>query len=85
MTEHFPDTEVMICGGHAGKAHKKQLEDLAKKKFFTDKYKNKHRDKFPEVDSVVCHCEKRHTPGCGCLSLHLQREHEIVFLHPFKQ
>ena len=68
MTEHFPDAEVMICGGHAGKAHKKQLEELAKKKSFTDKYKNKHREKFPQVDSVVCHCEKRHTPGCGCLS-----------------
>ena len=23
MTEHFPDAEVMICGGHAGNAHKK--------------------------------------------------------------
>ena len=32
MTEHFPDAEIMICGGHAGKAHKKQLEKLAKMK-----------------------------------------------------
>ena len=24
MTEHFPDAEIMICGGHAGKAHKKK-------------------------------------------------------------
>ena len=23
MTEHFPVAEIMICGGHAGKAHKK--------------------------------------------------------------
>ena len=33
MTEHFPDAEIMICGGHAGEAHKKQLEELAKKIF----------------------------------------------------
>ena len=68
MTEHFPDAEIMICGGHAGKAHKKQLEKLAKKKSFTDQFKKKHHERFPQVDSVVCHCEKRHKPGCGCLS-----------------
>ena len=26
VKEHFSDVEVMICGGHAGRAHKKQLE-----------------------------------------------------------
>jgi hypothetical protein len=40
-----------------------------KKKSFTDRYKKKHCEKFPQVESVVCHCEKRHTPGCGCLSV----------------
>ena len=58
----------MTCGGHVGKAHKKQLEDLANMKSFTDKYKKKHHERFPQVDSVICHCEKRHNPGCGCLS-----------------
>ena len=71
VTEHFPDADIMICGGHVGKAHKKQLEQLAKMKSFTDKYKKKHREKFPQVDSVVCHCEKQHTPGCGYLSIAL--------------
>ena len=42
---------------------------LAKKKSFTDKYKKKHHERFPKVNLVVCHCEKRHTPGCGCLSV----------------
>ena len=28
VTDHFPDAKVMICGGHAGRAHKKQLEKL---------------------------------------------------------
>ena len=30
VTEHFLKAKVMICGGHAGRAHKKQLEKLAK-------------------------------------------------------
>ena len=77
MTEHFPDAEIMICGGHAGKAHKKQLEKLAKMKSFTDKFKNKHNERLPQVDSVVCHCEKWHKPGYGCQK-HL-RKHKTIF------
>ena len=30
MTEHFPDAEIMICGGHAGKAHKNNWKSLLK-------------------------------------------------------
>ena len=26
VSEEFPDAEIMICGGHAGRAHKKILE-----------------------------------------------------------
>ena len=36
VTDHFPDAKVMTCGGHAGRAHKKQLEKLQKMKCFTD-------------------------------------------------
>ena len=35
VTDHFPNTEIMICGGHAGRAHKKQLENLQNIKSFT--------------------------------------------------
>ena len=57
----------MICGGHAGRAHKKQLEKLQKVKRFTDLLIKKHQEKFPSVGDVVCHC-LRHKPGCGCMS-----------------
>ena len=67
VTEHFPDAKVMICGGHAGRAHKKQLEKLQKVKRFTAPLIKKHREKFPSVGDVVCHCV-RHKPGCGCMS-----------------
>ena len=30
VTDHFPNAKVMICGGHAGRAHKKQLQKLQK-------------------------------------------------------
>ena len=85
MTEHFPDADIMICGGHAGKAHKKQLEKLAKMKSFTDKFKQIHRERFPQVDSVVCHCEKRHKSGCGCLSEAVRESTKPLFIYPFKQ
>ena len=64
VADHFSTTKIMICGGHAGRAHKKQLEKLSMKKSFTEDFKKKFRERFPEVDNVVCHC-KRHKPGCG--------------------
>ena len=67
VADHFPTAKIMICGGHAGRAHKKQLEKLSTKKSFTEDFKKKFRERFPHVDKVVCHC-KRHKPGCGCLS-----------------
>lgn len=68
VTKHFPNAKIMLCGGHAGRAHKKQLEKLAKMKSFSHDFKKKHNEKFPQVDIVACCCPSRHHPGCGCLS-----------------
>ena len=38
VLEISPGANVMICGGHAGRAHLKQLQSLAKKKNFSDKF-----------------------------------------------
>ena len=67
VTEHFPDAKVMICGGHAGRAHKKQLEKVKKIKHYTDTLIKKYEENFPSVGDVVCHCT-RHKSGCGCMS-----------------
>ena len=67
VTELFPDAKVMICGGHAGRAHKKQLETLSKIKQFSPTLVSRYRERFPSVADVVCHCS-RHRSGCGCLS-----------------
>ena len=64
--ECFPEAKTMICGGHAGRCHKK-LEKLAKCKSFSKGYQEKHCKKFPQMEKVTCHCE-RHQQGCGCLS-----------------
>ena len=64
VAEHFSDAKVMICGGHAGRAHKKQLENLAKMKSFSEHFKSAHDEKFPQVHDVARHC----SVGCGCLS-----------------
>ena len=29
VTDHFPNAKIMICGGHAGRAQRKQLEILS--------------------------------------------------------
>ena len=67
VKEIFPDAKVMICGGHAGRAHLKKLKSLAKKKTFALKFKDTYREQFPDVDTAKCKWE-RHAPGCGCLS-----------------
>lgn len=48
--------------GHASKDRKSKIE-------FTEDFKKKHEDTFPDVQSVSCKCKgKRHSKGCGCIS-----------------
>lgn len=37
-------------------------------KLFSEDFIAMHGKKFPLVRDVVCHCKKRHSVGCGCLS-----------------
>lgn len=67
VEEIYPGAKVMTCGGHTGRAHLKQLQKFGKKKSFTPKFKDLHRENFPEIDTVACHCDQ-HSLGCGCLS-----------------
>ena len=68
VQEAFPGAKVMICGGHAGKSHLKQLGVWASKKSFSKAMKTKHAKQFPQVMHAECHCKEKHAPGCGCLS-----------------
>ena len=53
-----------MLAGHT----KKQLEKYAKMKTFSQKFKEKHCKKFPQVKMVTCHCKSHHKSNCGCLS-----------------
>ena len=70
LREYYPDTQLMLCGGHAARSHEKQLKNLQNRKCFSDDEKEKHREKYPNIDSAVCRCKKRHAykAGCGCFS-----------------
>ena len=57
--EIFPKAEIMLCGGHAGRAHRKILEKRQKDKTLPLKH----------VDNKEgCKCVGYHRSGCGCLS-----------------
>ena len=38
--QHYPDTKLMLCGGHAARAHQKALKKIQTKKSFTDDKKS---------------------------------------------
>ena len=56
---------MLICGGHAGRAHKKQLEKLSKMKRYSPTLIKKYSKLFLSVGNVVSHCS-RHSSRCGC-------------------
>ena len=68
VREVFPDAEIMLCSGHAGRAHRKVLEARAKQKVFSEALINRHKHTFPDVSSATCKCPRNHKSGCGCLS-----------------
>ena len=71
VNDIFPNAQIMICGGHAGRAHKKILEKRQKIKAFTNYQITKYKDTFPAVVREgwqKCKCQGNHSAGCGCLS-----------------
>ncbi|KAJ7322031.1 hypothetical protein OS493_033193 [Desmophyllum pertusum] len=66
VTSNYPEGKVYKCGVHVGRAHYNQLKEAFKKKVFSIDMKNRYKEKFPQVESAKCKCE-RHKSGCGCL------------------
>ena len=61
VREVFPDTEVMICGGHAGRAHRKILELRQKINKAPQQMLDRYKSSYPELDKLTCKC----TYVCG--------------------
>ena len=65
VREIFPKAEIMLCGGHAGRAHRE------KHKTSPLKHVDKYKDDFPVIckeEYQSCKCVVYHSSGCGCLS-----------------
>ena len=45
VADNFPTAVIMICGGHAGRAHKKQLENLSLANSSADSLNDKIKEK----------------------------------------
>ena len=70
----------MLCASHGGRCHTKALAKLSKMKSFTKRYINKHKESFPDVETVKCCCEGgNHSQGCGCMSDGFLRQARINF------
>ena len=67
IAECFPECKIMICGGHAGKAHLKVLQKYTKVKTAPAGFIRLHKSKFPQITKASCHCDK-HSQVCGCLT-----------------
>lgn len=46
----YPDLDVMLCGGHVGRAGNGRLMSFAPMKAFTNHMKSLYRERFPEVN-----------------------------------
>ena len=69
VSEVFPHAEIMICGGHAGRAHKKILELRQKMKTASKQMLDKNRASFPALCELSCKCKGgNHCAACGCLN-----------------
>lgn len=56
---HFPNCEIVQCGNHFAKNHKKRLIELKGMKTFNDKMINRYEVSSEQI-KIKCHCEKRH-------------------------
>ena len=68
----FPDAEVMICGDHAGRAHRKILELRQKIKKASQQMLDRYKSSYPELGKLTFKCMRvskvNHSASCGCLT-----------------
>ena len=69
----FPDAKIMICGGHAGRAHRKILQLRQKIKKAPQRMLNRYKSSYPQLGKLTCKCMRvgkgNHSAGCGCLTV----------------
>ena len=71
VSEIYPKAEIMLCGGHAGRAHRNILEKHQKNKILPPAHIEKYKTDFPFIckeEYQSCKCVVYHSSGCGCLA-----------------
>lgn len=72
VKKHFPKCDIMSCGSHVAKNHRKHLESLKKRKYFTKQELDEMKKNFPLLHLLAkdaqCCCKVNHHANCGCLS-----------------
>ena len=72
VKKHFPNCDIMSCGSHVAKNHRKRLETFKKQKCFTKPELDQMKKSFPHLYDIAslsnCHCETQHSVNCGCFS-----------------
>ena len=69
FSEVFPDGQVMICGGHAGRTHRKILELWQKMQIASKQMLDKYKNTYPALGKLTCKCKgKGKGAACGCLT-----------------
>lgn len=58
-------SKVFLCGGHVACAFEKNLKELKAKKKFSGNYIKLHKNDYPEIENVECHCKKRYSYKAG--------------------
>ena len=68
---YSPKAEIMLCGGHAGRAHRNILEKPQKDKIVPLSHVDRYKALFPFIcdkEYQQCKCVGYHRSGCGCLT-----------------
>ena len=73
VREVFPNAKVMICGSHAGRAHRKILELRQKIKKAPQQMLDRYKSSYPQLGKLTCKCMRvgkgNHSASCGCLTV----------------
>ena len=65
VAEVFPKADVMTCGGHAGRAHKKILVKRQKVKCFTKMLIARYEKTYPAVSTLLVSVKATTVPPVG--------------------
>ena len=82
IKEVFPQAEVLLCRGHEGRSHWKQLKELQKMKKFSETWIKQKEKLIKDIPhNICCKCTKRHKRSCGCFTQDFIDHSRNLFSH----